>query len=190
MKKIILPLLMMMCLVLSFPVKATESGVRVALPVEQRIKVLHVQPQKQSFEYVLKSLDASNPMPNDKEEYRFKLTGNESKLLDAISYVHAGIYSYELNMVTSEKVDGYTYDDKSYRIDIYVKNTKNGGLDPVVVVQHQDGKCGLVLYEHVYDKQEGTNTSTQTNSMHYVFLMVCAFFGMFVLFLYRNKEER
>lgn len=182
-----------MCLVLPLPIQASESIASVAIPVEQKISILHERPDNQTFEYVLKPLDASNPMPTNDSEYTFKMTGSETKLLDKITYVHAGIYSYELSFVEPEKVDGYTYDQQTYRVDVYVANTGDNGLTPSIVIQHAQGKCDSALFKHVYDKKivsQGTNTSTELNTNIFIIAMFSALFAFVLLLIVRRNKEK
>jgi pilin isopeptide linkage protein len=121
------------------PLKITvEQTVDTALPLTEAV-----------FKYKLTPLDPSNPMPSGStpEGYVFTITGNNSVEIGSLRYDRQDIYRYRLYQVIEAEKPGYTYDKRTYIIEVHVDET----LNVVLVVINVDGtKAVSIKFENGY----------------------------------------
>ena len=83
--------------------------------------------------------------------YTFTLTGSQTFEIPDLTYTHGEIYHYTLCQQVEEEQAGYTYDTRSYAIDVYVKNEAGGQLSVQVIAMTPDGrKADEIVFENSY----------------------------------------
>lgn len=94
-------------------------------------------PSNVEIEYVLESLNATNPMPANSTggKYVFKAKGNEQITIGPITFTLSGLYSYRLSPSLSNGF-GFVSQNKYYTIDIYVDDQMNY----MVIITNDQGK--------------------------------------------------
>jgi len=127
---------------------AAEPG-DVTLEIEQVFTNLGISlPPGDTFNYNLTASLLTNPMPSGSVAgvYTFSISGTDNEEID-ISFTQAGIYMYELSLVTLPG-PGYALDQTDYTLSIYVEHD----LTTTVNV-HQTGgsKVDTIRYDHTYD---------------------------------------
>ena len=112
--------------------------------------------------------DGVAPLPANAEgdTYTFTLDGDTSKDIsltlgntaaaDALTFSHAGVFSYQLRCVTDPSgTEGLTVDDTVYDVEIEVNNTDDGlAVSHVVIRRESDGyKPDAASFSHSFEGQ-------------------------------------
>jgi len=155
---------------------AASTPVEVNLTVHQRFESNVPANMASTFTYLLTPLEATNPMPSSMNAagstaagYTFTITGTTEVQIGPMWFDTLGTYSYVLRVVASD-ADGYTYDERVYRIDVHVMNDTPGNLSAsnltaiVTVYEGLDGaavKVDEMLFEHRYERELPTEAPTQ-----------------------------
>ena len=111
---------------------------------------------EEEISYSLKALGTDTPMPEGAGEngYIFTLRGSQDVQVGPIEYTHGGVYEYTLSPEISEK-EYYTYDTSVYHVKVYVKNTQDGDLTALVVMENGHGeKVDSASFEHNFTGPE------------------------------------
>lgn len=142
---------------------AEDDGVTLALPVSQIFNVSGTaQKPDSTFYYVLTAEDADSPMPQGAEDgrYGFTMTGTQDIALPAMTYSHAGTWRYTLALDMAKDDPCYILDTTVYQIDVYVKNTADGGLAVEAIASFaEDGsKTDSVLFTQTYNADQNAMT--------------------------------
>ncbi len=149
---------------LGFPAYAAPDNVSVSLPVSQKF-INHMTTEVvDRFSYVLTPQKTGNPMPGQSvQRYSFTMKGTEEVKLPEIVFTQVGTYSYELKQTVENKTKGYTYDGRTYTIEIYVTNAADGGLAASNVVYTENGeKADRISFENSY-RVDTTPTEPSTS---------------------------
>ncbi|MDO4288150.1 MAG: FctA domain-containing protein [Eubacterium sp.] len=140
--------------------------------------------------------DADEPMPQGSIDgiYTFTLKGTtEAKL--SMTYAHAGVWHYTLKPVALQTGEGYSCEDKTYQIDVYVKNTDDGGLLPEVVVSDEatGQKTDGLVYTHSFQgkvpqstPQDNVATGISSENLLYLGLIL----GAILLAAVKNRISK
>lgn len=83
------------------------------------------------------------------------VTDNGTAAIALPTYTAVGIYHYTVAMTPQNKADGFTYDTRTYRLDVYVTNGKDGGLETAAVLydgqdKKDDSKTTQVTFKNTY----------------------------------------
>lgn len=112
--------------------------------------------------------DGAAPLPTNAEgdAYTFTLDGDTSKdvalapgdtaTADALTFPHAGVFSYRLRCVTDPSgTEGLAVDDTVYDVEIEVNNTNDGlAVSHVVIRRESDGyKPDAASFSHSFEGQ-------------------------------------
>ena len=146
------------------------NHIAISIPVSQTLTI-HGQSQNQyQSTYQFEALDNDCPMPSNSQNnnYYFTMSNNDQTHID-LQFTHAGIFSYQLSQVVNDENNQMTYDDTKYQLDIYVKNTNDGGLIASVIAYLENGnKTGVIQFQNELNLQTTSednvsdeNTETQ-----------------------------
>lgn len=101
-------------------------------------------------DYILKAEDASYPMPGGAAQYDFTIDGTAKSSID-LTFDHAGEYMYSISQNVASTPKGYSYDDETYTIKVYVRNTANGELAAEAVAERKDAsKTPSLTFTNTY----------------------------------------
>ena len=97
-----------------------------------------------TFRYRLTAKDGA-PADNNKDFY---LTGNAETVMP-LTFSDYGEYTYELRQIISQRLEGYTYDEKVYSVYIRIRPV----ADPVIVISDADGnKYDTITFTNSYTR--------------------------------------
>lgn len=159
--------LLVLCLVmLAGNAAFAADSVSVSIPVKQAFTTSKEIPEdldrEGRYELTAKTSDCPMPKGTENGSYTFTLTGDEEAQIGEITYLHGGIYSYELRQVTEDK-DRYTYDRTVYQIDVCVKNEADGSLSTQIIAANESGeKVSEIAYYNSYEGVEPPEEVTDT----------------------------
>ena len=126
---------------------AADNPLRIAV---KQVFVTSSAAAESIFTYMLKPLEPGNPMPAGSTAggYTFTITGNNSIEIGPLSYSQQRVFRYELFQVIGTEKPGYTYDKRTYVIEVYTDAER--GAD--IIVRHKTGaKAGAVIFENAYN---------------------------------------
>lgn len=126
------------------------QNIAISIPVSQTLTIQGQSQNQYQSTYQLKALDNQSPMPENSQNksYYFTMSNNDETTID-IRFTHAGIFSYQLSQVINDTNNQMTYDDTEYQLDVYVKNTSDGGLIASVVAYLENGnKTGEIQFHN------------------------------------------
>jgi len=112
------------------------------IPVEQIFNLEYRVERASTFSYELRALDATYPLPQGAQGsvYNFTLTGSEAQQLGPITFVRAGVYSYEIRS-TQESAHNLELDQRVYTVVIGVRNIAAGQLQATIdAIYVQEGQ--------------------------------------------------
>lgn len=159
--RVFAPLMLTMAMLLAFPaaalaaapptpVTASASSVQVNIGLTCELKG-DVPESVEAFLVVLQPATADTPMPANPPV--LSVPANTAVTFPPISYDTPGTYSYTLTQKNAG-AKGYTYDARTYAIDVYVKtNATSGELEATVVAYPQDdttAKVDNIVFKNVY----------------------------------------
>jgi len=109
------------------PIKAYAASAALSIPVEQVFALTPGVEREGTTDYVLQRLDSAHPLPEGAvgDQFSFTLTGNQQRDVGPITFIHAGLFSYEVRSDQTQQV-GYLLDDTIYTIIIGVRNVGTG----------------------------------------------------------------
>lgn len=182
--------------------KAEEVQAAAEIPVSQTFKVYNTSGSniEDKFEYIFASAEQGNPMPagSSAEGYAFSMEGNESTVIPAISYVHAGVYKYTLKQVVTTEKTGYSYDMDIISIEVHVRNDGDGLRTDIVAYSNSD-KIQSITFDNSYtaatnppatgDGSKPAQTGQSSAIPQLTVVMLAAFFVL-VLVWKRKKESK
>jgi len=107
--------------------RAAENPLRIA--VEQVLESSS-DVTGNSFAYRLKPLGTNNPMPEGSaaEGYTFYATGNTTAETGPLAFSQQGIFRYELFQVIGKETPGWTYDRRTYVVEVHVDERRTTRL--------------------------------------------------------------
>lgn len=140
--------MLVMVLVMAAPAAVYAADNPLNLTVEQ---VFHTSSDlaDATFTYILKPLEAGNPMPagSTAAGYTFTIASSNSIQIGPLSYSRQGVFRYEVYQVIDTEKPNYTYDKRVYTVEMYV----DGDLKVEIVVLNQDGtKADNIEFENGY----------------------------------------
>jgi pilin isopeptide linkage protein len=110
-----------------------------------------------TFSYRLTPSASDHPMPetrmrstNLSEDRTFAISGNSDVTIGPIVYDHAGVYHYDLTPIIDAPREGYTYDQRTYHIDVFVTDDSQHLAQ---VVAHDGGPSGAKVAELRFDNR-------------------------------------
>jgi len=147
---IITVLILMLLAAASAPVSVYAADNPLKITLEQTVDASLLSAEAETaFKYRLKPLASENPMPpgSTKEGYTLTVSGNRSIEIAPLRYIRAGIYRYELFQLIETRQLGYTYDQRTYTLEVYV----DAALNVALVVRNTDGtKANSIKFENKY----------------------------------------
>lgn len=124
-----------------FPLKAFGANNSIVIPVEQVFSVTPGVARDGIFQYTLQRIDSEapgnlavdTPLPvgAQGDNFNFEIAGNQVVDLGPITFVRAGVYTYEIRS-THAPTSGFILDDTVYTVVIIVRNAPGGGLVPEI----------------------------------------------------------
>ncbi|MCL2870604.1 MAG: hypothetical protein FWE26_03115, partial [Coriobacteriia bacterium] len=119
----------LMFALVAIPTSAFANTNTLTIPVEQIFSIAPGVERDATFNYELRRLDSSSPLPVGAEGdiYSFTLTGSETQGVGPITFVHAGFFTYEVRSVHTPS-ENLILDDSIFTVVIAVRNTSSGGL--------------------------------------------------------------
>lgn len=134
-------------------VMADEVQAAAEIPVSQTFKVYNTDSSNVDgkFEYVFAPAEEGTPMPagSSADGYSFYLEGDQSTVIPAITYVHAGVYKYTVQQVISTEKSGYSYDKSVFNIEVHVRN-QGEDLITDIVAYNDSSKAQSIAFENSY----------------------------------------
>jgi len=115
------------------PAKAFAATASISIEVQQIFTATDGVEMNPSFDYELVRLPNDHPAPSPLpagavgNSYDFSLTGNETRSVGPITFVHAGLFTYEIRS-TSTAATGISLDPTVYTVSVIVDNAPGGGL--------------------------------------------------------------
>lgn len=163
---------------------ASNPPAEMSLSVQQTTEGLTNQ-QNASFDYVLEALDPQFPMPAgaDGYQYFFTISGNQTVELEPISFLHGGVYTYQVYQVNQNR-QGYVYDHKVYTISVYAKNKSDGTLVLELVADNGNGqKPADIVFRNAYTGTNGAliTTGDPAFMLVWLFVLIASLLGLIVL---------
>lgn len=190
-------------------VPVDAAGSDKTLSIRQTFNVTGEEPKglDKTGTYTLTAIDGA-PMPGgvsggslkitlkgDQDKVFSLRTGSASADSNSIVFTTAGVYKYTVKSTTTAKNKRYQLDQNNYTVQIYVKNTGNGGLiiERVSCVDSHDKKSGEIVYHHTY-KGEAPTPSHQPKTGDTISIIIwtavcCAAFAMLIAVLLRRRES-
>lgn len=133
---------------------AEEVQVSAEIPVSQTFKVYNTDSSNINgkFEYVFASKEQGTPMPEGSgaDGYSFFLEGDQSTVIPAITYVHAGVYKYTLQQVIATEKSGYSYDRRIFDIEVHVRNQGDTLSVDIVAYDGDSAKVQSISFANSY----------------------------------------
>lgn len=135
-------------------VYAKEIQAYVLLPVSQEFIVKNAVSNTldKTGKYELTAMKKDCPMPSGSQDgkYIFTIEDTVGQTTIPLTYVHGGVYRYQLQQTTRE-AENYTYDRTCYTINVYIKNGESGQLIPQIIVTNEQGeKCEEIMFQNSY----------------------------------------
>lgn len=136
----------------------------VSIPVSQIFKNGSSESVDAAFTYRIAPKEVGNPMPENAKDGTFTMEGTKNLSLGPITFKRVGIYEYEVSQVIKSKNTGYTYDEKVYKVMVYVKNDDADGLRTELFLIKKDGdkdgsKVESIEFSNSYQEQATVITS-------------------------------
>ena len=155
-------LLMGLFLISGKIVYASDKDVEVPLVIQQHFDDQSgtLNKTEKTGTYTIQSVEDGNPMPEDSvnSNYSFKIEDNGTYTIP-LYFQKAGIYNYTINQEIKEEKD-YAFDNTTYAVTVYVKNTDSGTLVPEVVVKNgNEKKCSEIEFYNSYNYKQTSNVS-------------------------------
>ena len=129
----------------------------VSITVKQKFTCFIDEPTlDRTFNYCLSPITEDAPMPSSAVdgEYRFSMTGDETFLIDPITFSVVGDYHYSLRQEIGEKVDGYVYDEREYEVIVLVEHSDDGLKARVTLPLNESGqKESEILFVNSFGKE-------------------------------------
>ena len=147
-----LPVLCLLIMMLTPIAYAAGVSIEVKIPIEQVfVQTGSTDDIDNRFTYTLTVLDPNHPVPQGARDgtHRFEVGGSIRADIDHITFTHAGLYSYTLKCDTLMR-PGYTHDERTYHISIYVRNVGTGLAAEILASNEAGEKVPLILFEHSY----------------------------------------
>ncbi|MCL2438874.1 MAG: hypothetical protein FWC99_07390, partial [Coriobacteriia bacterium] len=116
-----------------FPAKAQAATASISIEVQQIFNATEGVELNPTFDYQLVRLPNEHPAPSPLpagavgDVYSFSLTGNETRNIGPITFIHAGLFTYEVRSVSTAE-SGFALDPTVYTVTIEVTNVPGGGL--------------------------------------------------------------
>lgn len=166
-KRMFLPVLF--CLLLlsgGMTAYGAEAGqAEVSLPVEQKFQTENeLDGLNGRFRYRLRAEEGA-PLPQGAREdvYEFTMDGNQKGQIGPITYTYAGVYNYTMNQIIGREEEHYTYDRRTYQIQVYVKSEAGGGMSAQVIIKNETGaKTEEALFENSF-RRTAAGGKTETS---------------------------
>lgn len=136
----------------------------VSIPVSQIFTNDTGESVDAAFTYRIAPKDKGNPMPENAKEGTFTIEGTKDFSLGPIAFERVGIYEYEVSQEIKSKSMGYTYDERVYKVLVYVKNNDTDGLRTELFLIKKDGdqdgnKVENIEFSNSYQEQATVITS-------------------------------
>lgn len=137
-------------LFISSPISYAQT--LISIPVEQEFNDTSgkLDQKAQTGVYILEPLEAGNPMPHQEPKHQIQLSGNETQTIDGFAFTREGTFSYRLYQQIPANKAGYTYDDQSYLITVFVTQTVEGVNVEAIVKNQQKLKVMAANFKNVY----------------------------------------
>ena len=87
-------------------------------------------PEDMNFTYLLRPREVDNPMPveSTEEGFIFSMKGNGSIQLIFSENLRGGSFIYDLTQVVNEKRESVIYDQRSFRLELYIDENEEASL--------------------------------------------------------------
>lgn len=134
------------------PTPANDGKVSFNIPAK-KVLTGDTPRQQETFSFVLKADDPTNPMPEGSQSGKKTVTRKGAGKIDfgAIEFNRVGIYGYSV-YEKAGSTDGYTYDDTVYKVEIAVLNggTVQYRIAPTIRAVGADSKSESALFTNIY----------------------------------------
>lgn len=137
------------------PVRAAENEADCSFDVRQTISSLQGgSTENVAVSYALTREQKENPMPagSEGDAYHFSITGNGKFHVSDFIFAQEGDYSYLLQP-DGDSLSNLTYENTSYRITVYVRNTSSGLNASVVALADNGEKVPELSFEYQYSRK-------------------------------------
>lgn len=115
-----------------------------------------------TFTYRITATNKDNPMPEGIAVGTFSIEETKEISLEII-FDRVGIYKYEIKQVATGGSTGYTYDDRTYSVTVYVKNGENDSLKTEIFLQNPSGgKVEKIEFTNSYQNITTETVTTET----------------------------
>lgn len=136
----------------------------VFLPVTQKMEGRDSQ-MSETFTYRLTALTEGIPMPEGStgNTFEYKMQGNQTIHLEAITYYEVGDYEYELAQVIDKSKTDFTYDTEVYAITVSVRKSGDGALTSAIIAKnHNKEKVGTLEFVNKGNRTAASDTPQNT----------------------------
>ena len=148
-KRMLWAFALLTALIIALPAAAQAAGDAPIITVTQ-VFITSDATAEATFSYLLKPLEADNPLPAaaGAASYAFTLSGNSSLEIGPLHYSRPGVYRYEIFQEIGVEKDGYAYDKRVYTVEAYVDEF----LDLIFIVLNADGaKAQNIVFTNRYN---------------------------------------
>ena len=182
---------------------ASTEPVSISIPVAQSFSSQGkpVTGSVEQYTYEFTPLEKDNPMPSETigGKYEISIIGNQTVEIGDLVYAHAGIYTYQLNVIESSHNSDYKCDISGYTITVCVRNEENGQLGkPEVITKNSNGKkSDIIAFNYVSSSKigdtppEGTpQTGDNSDICSWLVIMLISAFCCILILVYRKRKSK
>lgn len=191
-----------MCLVMTVPAMAEESGTVQAVELKATITLEGTLPTKpEDFTVRLTAEDPSNPMPEGSADgvYDLIITGAATEAFPEMIFEDLGVYAYTVEQIAGTNENMKSYDARKYNVTVYVLNAVEGDGREVTVTlsdaasEDQMVKLDAIEFHNVYKTIVPEIPETGVNDTWPYYLAGCVALALISLVLVgvlrRNKDD-
>ncbi|MCP8332081.1 sortase B protein-sorting domain-containing protein [Clostridioides difficile] len=147
-------------------VQAAKNTTDISLTVIQEFKTIpsDIDVVDTAGIYELIAINNDSPMPDGSKDnrYVFHMNGRNDQFTISLRYEYSGEYLYQIRQKTQPRED-YSYDEKIYNVEVYIKAGENGQLIPQVIVKNEHSeKSENIQFVNSYHQKNGV-TDKPTN---------------------------
>ena len=151
--------IVLIALLAAFPAKAFAASASLSIPVEQIFGIAPGVQQDGVFQYELRRMDSSSPLPAGAQGdvFVFTMAGSETRDIGPIVFNHGGIFTYEVRSA-AQSAGNLSIDGTIYTVVIAVRNVDGGLVAEIRTIYARSPEAPStaklevdhVLFEHAY----------------------------------------